>query len=566
MLRKSLLSALILSALTACSSSDSEDKNSAPTGITLSNSLVAERAPGAVVGELAAIDADSNDTFVFSTSNENFVISGNQLSLAPSFELDYESATTIDVDVVVTDSTDNQYSETLTIDVDDVLDVYAFTNVLSNSDSVSYSGQVARHVLILELNNYINSGLQADLDNGMLTTRAEVLAKLRSFYETTSDDYDLDLGERMLTVSTTPDRMQNTLKDISSSKKDLAGKIAGNDEKGQHKDWSTEFISFGAKGAYSPDSLIGHFFEVIADNAEAYLNGEIRKDFAGNDITKIYLGSNGLDYKQLVQKTLLGAVAFSQGADDYLDNDTENKGLLTDNVNLVDGKNYTNLEHQYDEGFGYFGAARDYLSYTDDEIASKGGRENFQGMHDTNADGSIDLTSEFNFGHSVNAAKRDRGTASSAAPTDFTEAAMKAFLKGRAIISAHVGSALTTEQMDALLAERDIALENWEKAIAATAVHYINDSVADYNSFGTSEFNYSDLAKHWSELKGFAISLQFNRFSPLSDEQFAEVMSLIGDAPVLNADQVADYVADLIAARDIMQQAYGFDATNVANW
>ena len=51
-------------------------------------------------------------------------------------------------------------------------------------------------------------------------------------------------------------------------------------------------------------------------------------------------------------------------------------------------------------------AARNFSDYTDDEIAGKGGRDNFR-FNDADGDGQIDLT-EFNFGNSVNAAKRDR--------------------------------------------------------------------------------------------------------------------------------------------------------------
>ena len=70
-----------------------------------------------------------------------------------------------------------------------------------------------------------------------------------------------------------------------------------------------------------------------------------------------------------------GAVGFSQGADDYLDDDTEGKGLLADHTAADEGKPYTALEHAWDEGFGYFGGARNYLLYTDEEIAGEGGRD-----------------------------------------------------------------------------------------------------------------------------------------------------------------------------------------------
>lgn len=574
MFKKSLIALTVIAAtqLTACGSSSDDndpivDVNTAPTDITLSASVVSENAAGAEIGTLSATDADAGDTFTFTTSTEGFVIEGNTLSLAPELALDFEVTTATEVQITVTDSANNTFTKTLDITVEDVLDVYAFTNNLSNEDSVSYSGQIARHVLIAELNNYISSQLQTDLDNLVFADGAEVKAKLMGFFDISDEAYDLGIGEQALTISAIAELKQKTLKEISGSTKNLKGKIAGNDPKGQHKDWNTEgFVAFSTDTYQSPEMLIESYFDTIADHVQTYIDGGTRVDVNGETITKIYISETGLDYQQLIQKTLLGAVAFSQGADDYLGSDVEDKGLLTSNEVLVDGKAYTNLERQFDEGFGYFGAARDYLAYTDDEIANKGGREAFAGMHDSNDDGMIDLNSEFNFGHSQNAAKRDRGTADNANPTDFTENAMQAFLMGRALINANVGAELTAEQMTELEGYATQAILNWEMAIAATAVHYINDTTADLEAFGTDAFDFATVAKHWSELKGFVISLQFNPDSPLSDAEHAAVNDLIGDAPVLVEADIEAYLADLATARTKLQQAYEFDAENVANW
>ena len=572
MFKKSLIALTVIAAtqLTACGSSSDNDApvtpvNAAPTDITLSANVVAERAKGSEIGTLSATDADSGETFTFTTSTDGFVIDGTTLSLAPGIALDFEAAATASVEVTVTDSASNTFTKTLDITVEDVQEVYAFSN---NDDSVSYSGQVARHLIIAELNNYINKQLDTDADNNVFANADEVIAKLNSFFETADDtEYALRWENEALTVSTLSTPVQTVLTEVSNTNKDLVSKIAGNDAKGQHKDWNTEgFVAFETETYQSPEALIRWYFAQIAANVETEVNGSQRTDVNGDVITKVYIGENGLDYKQLIQKTLLGAVAFSQGADDYLGSDVEGKGLLTDNTTILDGKNYTNLEHQFDEGFGYFGAARDYLLYTDEEIAAKGGRDTHQGMFDSNADGEIDFNSEYNFGHSQNAAKRDINTAGNTNPTDFTELAMRGFIEGRALINANVGSALTEEQMTELNGYAQQAILNWEKSIAATAVHYINDTTADLEKFGTEEFSFTDVAKHWSELKGFVISLQFNPDSPLSDAEHAAVNDLIGDAPVLVEANVAAYIADLATARTKLQQAYEFDEENVANW
>jgi len=574
-IKKSTLTLAVISslALSACGGSSSDDAapvvtppaetNTAPTDITLSNVSVNENSLAAALGDLSATDANSGDTFTFSVSDDRFAVSGNQLSLASGIMLDYEANATIDLDVTVTDSASATFTKTITIEVTDVLDTYTFdSKFIDDASAVSYGGQIARHTLIAELNNYISNGLKDDLDDGTLLDRAAVMAKLNSFFRTTEEQYD------NFPITFMADTQQKFLTDISSSHKDLVGKIAGNDEAGQHKDWDTEFAGWGAKGSTTPEGLIDIYFGQLADNSEAHLMGTVRQSATGDDISDIYLNTDGTDLKQLIQKFLLMAVAYSQGADDYLDNDLDGKGLLSD-FNQDGSKAYSKLEHQFDEGYGYFGASREYLAYNDNELSGKAGegdRADWNGHHDTNGDGEFDLMSEVNFGNSVNAAKRDRGTVGNTMPTDYTTDVMNALLEGRKILNDTAGMALTTEQNDALLVQRDIILDRWERSIAATVIHYINDTTADLEALGTDEFNFEDTAKHFSELKGFALGLQFNPHSPITDEQFEQFHTLIGDKPELDTANVEAYLEALEDARDILQNALSFDAENVENW
>lgn len=317
---------------------------------------------------------------------------------------------------------------------------------------------------------------------------------------------------------------------------------------------------------------MGVLFAQLADNAATVLSGASRTSVTGDDITnKVYLNTNGTDLKQLIQKFLLMAVTYSQGTDDYLDNARDGGGLTVDNISgAKDGtKPYTALEHHFDEGYGYFGASREYLAYNDNELSGKAGegdRADWNKHHDTDGDSKLDLTSEVNFGNSVNAAKRDRGTAGNTVKTDYTKNVMEAFIEGRKIINDNVGSALTTEQFDALLVQRNVIVDGWERAIAATVIHYINDTHSDLAKLGTAEFNFTNAAKHFSELKGFALGLQFNPHSPITDEQFAQLHTLIGDKPVLETTDVVAYQADLITARGIIATALSFNTENVENW
>lgn len=572
-----MLSAAIIitsSTLVACggSSNDSQEPivvdNTEPTDISLSNASVAENTSAGVIGNLSATDADSGDTFTFTVTDERFAISGNELTLAADLSLDYEQVQSIDIDVTVTDSGSLSFNKTLTINVTDLLDTYAFGSKFIDGDSsISYSGQIARHALIAELNHFVGNQLQTELDDGTLLTRDDVINKLNKYYRTTEEQYD-NFPITFISAK------QKFFTDISGSHKNLSGKMAGNDAGGQEKDWNNgDFSGWGAAGSTTPESLIDTFFGQLADNAEQHLNGVVRQSVTGEDITKVYLNADGTDLKQLIQKLLLVGITYSQATGDYLGEDTDGKGLTTDNISQDgDTKAYSKLEHQFDEGFGYFGATRDYLAYNDNEIAAKvssekDGRSDWNGKHDSNGDGLFDLTSEVILGNAANAAKRDRGTVDNTTPTDYTKQIMEAFIEGRKIISDNAGTALTNDQMTALLAQRDIAVDGWERAIAATVVHYINDTHADLANFGTAEFNYVNAAKHFSEMKGFALGLQFNPYTKITDEQFQQIHTLLADKPVLDsAENVISYQEDLIAARDIIETALSFNEENVQNW
>ncbi len=68
-------------------------------------------------------------------------------------------------------------------------------------------------------------------------------------------------------------------------------------------------------------------------------------------------------------------------------------------------------------------------------------------------------------------------------------------------------------------------------------------------------------------MKSFALMLQFNPRKAISDADFDQLHGLIGIAPVLPGEDGFDaYDDDLLAARDIIRDAYGFSEANVANW
>ncbi|SET00889.1 DUF4856 domain-containing protein [Thalassotalea agarivorans] len=572
--KKTLISSAIIAStalLSACGSSSSDPEttpppsNSAPTDITLSSNTVAENAMAATIGTLSATDSDAGDTFTFTTADERFVISGDELALAESVVFDFEVDQSVDVTVQVEDSAGNTFSKALTIEITDELDFYGFASkFVDGESSVSYSGQIARHALIAELNHFIGEQLQSEIDAGNIASRQDVLDRLDRLFRTTEEQWD------NFPITFTTGTKQTFFTDIASYKS-LVGKIAGNDATGQHKDWTVAGTMTGWDSDTTPEGLVDILFGQLADNAEQYILGNQRLDADGAIITKLYLNADGTDLKQLIQKFLLGAVAYSQAMDDYFGDETEGKGLTTDNVSAVDGKSYSNLEHQFDEGYGYFGAARNYLSYNDNELAGKveseeDGRADWNGKHDTDGDGVIDLLSEYNWGNSTNAAKRDRGTVGNTNPTNYTQDIMEALLAGRSLINENAGMALSAEQMEELVGYRDAVSKGWERAIATTVVHYINDTIADLENLGTDDFNLEDTAKHFSEMKGFALGLQFNPYSEISDADFDEIHRLMDVSPDLDTTTVATYIEDLKTARTMIATSLSLDEENVLNW
>ncbi len=432
-------------------------------------------------------------------------------------------------------------------------DGYDFPSAFADGSSVSYTGQIFRQLLIDDMKTHLD-GLTERLSNGeVYPVSGDIEDELGFYFEFDSDTS----GSVQHGQSWSSPALQSTYDEISSGK-NLVDKLAGNDETGQHADWSTEFAGWQAPGVTTPESLVREWFAQIDSQAVDWSSGTYPLDPDGAPVDRVTLTADGLDLAQLLEKFLRGAVSFSQASDDYLDDDTDGKGLLSDHTAPDEGKPYTALEHAWDEGWGYFGAARTYRDWSDDQIAD-------DRAVDANGDGVIDLTSEVCWGHSVNAAKRDRGSQTG---MDLTADAWDAFHDGRVLLSETAGAALTDAELIELQGHRDVALAAWEAAVAATIVHYINDVLADMDTFGTDAYAFGDHAKHWSELKGFALGLQFNPRSPVDDAAFVELHAYLGMAPVLPSAspvEIDAYRAALLDARDLIGDAYGFDAADLGD-
>ena len=472
---------------------------------------------------------------------------------------------------------------------------YTFSSSITEGESsVSYTGQVARNFLILGL-----VGEAEGLTEGVNAVDAR--ANMKDFVAGVADN-NVAHGFSLKNIGDTPVLPTGTgtagamlISDISSSFKNLDEKIAGGSgaENTSGKTGETskllndEFFGWSSDGATEsslPIDLVYIWIDQLVDEAQDN-DGIIIQTVEGPktiDVSEYQGDEEGRNYRQLLQKFLLGAVNLSQLSNDYLRVPFNDAEYLAQEGT----KDYAKGEHDWDEAFGYYGAARDNNAYEDDEVAGKGGRDAWKnGWYDSNGDGSIDVTSEYNLAIAQNCAKRDRGSTTG---TDLSKEAMDAFLLGRHVIEqATAAISMTDAEYEVVKAQADIAANAVEKCIAATVIHYVNDMEDDYDlivdGLYADQGNFLDLAKHWSEMKGFALGLQFNPTSPYAAadkrDELKQILADMGDAPVLadgqqngvaavgtSAEAIAAYRTKLVAARDALGLAYGFDTTDVAAW
>ena len=391
---------------------------------------------------------------------------------------------------------------------------YVFdSRFVEGESSVSYSGQVVRNLLLQDLKALTDS---VGKDGGRSVSVQDML----KLYE-----YDDALNMKTLTTTGSLSALESHYSSLSTGK-NLVGKISDEPVIGYNR---------------TADDLVREWFEAIADNSQD-------PDKLGTPMA--YTTDDGVDMSQMINKVLIGAVPYYQATGVYL-----NSLLERDNSEARDGTDpYTAMEHAWDEAFGYFGAARDYSRYSDEQLAGKVDDFTF----DSNSDGSIDFKSEYNFGLSRNAGKRDKGGSG----VDFTQQIFSAFLAGRTAIT-NQGSVAE------ISAYRQTAAEGMEKVIAATVVHYINDTLSDMSKLGTGEENLANLNKHWAEMKGYTVALQYNPFRLITDGQLAELHGIMGKTPIYDEPGSNSYktqVANYQRAKDVMQAAYGFSNTNMENW
>ncbi|TRX48492.1 DUF4856 domain-containing protein [Fulvivirga sp. M361] len=211
-----------------------------------------------------------------------------------------------------------------------------------------------------------------------------------------------------------------------------------------------------------------------------------------------FVNANGLEYNQLVNKSLIGALMLDQALNNYLgtavldeaDNRSENDADI-----VADGKNYTTMEHKWDEAYGYlYGTS----ASTANPNATIGEDDSFLNKYVGRVENDADFTG-------------------------IADDIFNAFKLGRAAI---VAKDYTLRDQQA-----DIIKEKLSEVIAIRAVYYLQQGKMalpdDRNNTAAYGTTFHDL----SEGYGFIYSLRFTR-RPGSDAPYftkAEVDGFLED-------------------------------------
>ncbi len=246
----------------------------------------------------------------------------------------------------------------------------------------------------------------------------------------------------------------------------------------------------------------------IRNNFESWISGQVNEVFPSWDVvatagtagnlqqagggTTRYINAKGLEYDQAFTKSLIGALMVDQMLNNYLSASVLDAGSNrseNDVQTLASGKNYTTMEHKWDEAFGYlYGLEPDYKN---PELNV----DSFLNKYLSRTVGDADFAS---YGTKI----------------------YNAFKLGRA--------AIVAGDYDVRDEQAEIIRKRVSEIIAIRAVYYLENGANDIDSDKAKAFH--DL----SEGFGFIYSLQFTR-EPNSN------------TPYFTKDEIDNYLDQLMA-------------------
>lgn len=218
----------------------------------------------------------------------------------------------------------------------------------------------------------------------------------------------------------------------------------------------------------------------------------------GND--HYLLSANGFDYTEMIEKGLMGAVFYYQAVGNYLTAAEIGDGV--DNVTVTPGEG-TTMQHHWDEAFGYLGVPKNFPTNTTDA--------RFWGEATQERDALLGCS----------------------------KVLMDAFLLGRA--------AINNDDHDTKDAQALKISNEWERVIAATSIHELNEAKTHLSD--------DALRNHEiSEAIGYMRGLRYSPIKKITESQLQSLLDSFGN------DLYSITLPTIDAARNTLAGIYGLDA------
>ena len=265
---------------------------------------------------------------------------------------------------------------------------------------------------------------------------------------------------------------------------------------------------------------------ISAQVSEVYPNWEVAAEagvpgqLADGESTR-YVNANGLEYNQMFAKSLIGGLMTDQILNNYLSTAVldEAENISNNDADIVEeGKDYTTMEHKWDEAYGY--------AY---------------GLNTDQANPNADLGADSFLNEYIERANAD---------SDFEGIAdeiFDAYKLGRA--------AIVAKDYNVRNLQAEIIKENISKVIAIRAIYYLQNGKTKLEG---DTPNFGGAFHALSEAYGFIYSLQFTRkpnssepyFSKDEVDTFLSTLLADGENGLWNVEAATlDAISDDIAAR-----------------
>lgn len=314
------------------------------------------------------------------------------------------------------------------------------------------------------------------------------------------------------------EELASALLDFDKSEQDLLAMYANQDDLGQDVDpFEDADLNASTKSIKSKVAASKDFFStdavasaLIKGQIESWITKQVQAVGAGSNqiaapgvpgqiadgTSPRFVGFNGLEYNQAATKSLIGALMVDQMLNNYLStavlDDTDNISDNDSGVTVAD-KPYTNMEHKWDEAYGYLFGSSQFSA----EPLTDLGSDNYLNKYLQRVDDDADFAG-------------------------IAAAIFEAFKRGRA--------AIVAGDYDERDVQADIIKEKISWVIGIRAIYYLQQGKDNLPSEGDA---YGAAFHDLSEGLGFVYSLRFTRKAG-SDEGY------------FTADAVDSYMDKLI--------------------